>query len=69
MPIHWGTYASPGAWLADPARPAREFERLAAEEAPGVDVRVVQPGERVALEPEREAGTIAPWARRGSFGA
>ena len=50
VPIHWGTYASPGAWLGDPARPAREFERLAAEEAPGVEVRVVQPGGESALD-------------------
>ncbi len=45
VPIHWGTYASPGAWLSDPARPALEFERLASQEAPGVEVRVLQPGE------------------------
>lgn len=52
LPIHWGTYASPGAWLPDPLWPAREFERLAAEEAPGVQVRVVQPGESLALPDE-----------------
>jgi len=45
LPIHWGTYASPGAWLPDPSWPAREFERLAAQQAPGVKVRVLEPGE------------------------
>ena len=45
LPIHWGTYASPGAWLPDPSWPAREFERLAAQQAPGVEVRVLEPGE------------------------
>ncbi len=49
VPIHWGTYASPGAWLPDPERPAREFERLVAEGGSGVAVRVLQPGERLAL--------------------
>lgn len=49
VPIHWGTYASPRAWPADPAGPAREFERMVAREAPEVRVRVLQPGEEMSL--------------------
>ena len=45
VPIHWGTLAAPLApWLSDPARPAREFARYAAEAAGGVEVRIVPPG-------------------------
>jgi L-ascorbate metabolism protein UlaG (beta-lactamase superfamily) len=50
VPIHWGTYASPRAWLSDPHRPAREFERLAAQAAPDVAVDVLSPGEGLSLE-------------------
>ena len=50
VPIHWGTYASPRApWLDDPGGPARDFERLAEEAAPGVEVRTLEPGERLTL--------------------
>ncbi len=53
VPIHWGTFA-PG-WRrrpqSDPERPAREFERLARRYAPGVEVRVLQPGERTEFGP------------------
>jgi len=44
IPIHWGTYAP---WRA-PAfddTPARTFAELAATKAPGVEVRVLRPGE------------------------
>jgi L-ascorbate metabolism protein UlaG (beta-lactamase superfamily) len=52
IPIHWGAYASPRAWWrSDPALPAREFERLAAEYAPGVAVTVLCPGDSCELEP------------------
>jgi L-ascorbate metabolism protein UlaG (beta-lactamase superfamily) len=55
VPVHWGTYAAPRVpWLDDPAAPAREFGRRAGELAPGVDVRILAPGERLALE--RPAG-------------
>ncbi|MFL5902307.1 MAG: MBL fold metallo-hydrolase [Solirubrobacteraceae bacterium] len=51
IPIHWGTLA-PG-WPfrrpKDPRRPAREFAALAARRAPEVDVRVLEPGERIEL--------------------
>lgn len=48
VPIHWGTYAAPGfgrRWSAAPA----EFSRQAAELAPGVDVKILAPGESVAI--------------------
>jgi L-ascorbate metabolism protein UlaG (beta-lactamase superfamily) len=52
VPIHWGTYASPAVrWRSDPARPARDFERLAAVHAPGVAVPVLAPGQSLALAP------------------
>jgi L-ascorbate metabolism protein UlaG (beta-lactamase superfamily) len=51
VPIHFGTLASPGAWLAEPDRPAREFARHVAELAPGVDVRVLAPGAALELDP------------------
>jgi L-ascorbate metabolism protein UlaG (beta-lactamase superfamily) len=51
IPIHWGTLA-PG-WPfrppKDPRRPAQEFAALTARRAPGVDVRVLEPGERIEL--------------------
>lgn len=46
VPIHWGTLASPRApWLDDPERPAREFAERVAAATPGVEMRVLQPGE------------------------
>ena len=45
VPIHWGTYASGNAdWLDDPEKPAHLFKQEAASRAPGVEVRIVQPG-------------------------
>ena len=49
VPIHWGTYAAPGAHLEDTERPAREFARLAETYAPEVEVRVLHPGEHVEV--------------------
>ncbi len=51
IPIHWGTFALAHRRLAlkDPWRPAREFEDLMARRAPGVDVRLLAPGERAEL--------------------
>jgi L-ascorbate metabolism protein UlaG (beta-lactamase superfamily) len=46
IPIHWGTLASPRApWIDDPEKPARDFEREVSERAPGVEARVLRPGE------------------------
>ena len=51
VPIHWGTLAParPLPRLRDPGWPAREFVQRAARAAPGVEVRVLQPGERTEL--------------------
>ena len=48
VPIHWGTLR-PVRPLPGPPHPdpAAEFARLAADRAPGVDVRILQPGERL----------------------
>jgi L-ascorbate metabolism protein UlaG (beta-lactamase superfamily) len=53
VPIHWGTYCPPGFARLRPgflSEPPLEFERLAAELAPHVRVRVLQPGSGLALE-------------------
>src|SRR3954451_10277787 len=51
IPIHWGTLAPP--WPLkrhpEPARPPREFAELVAREAPQVEVRVLEPGERTIV--------------------
>jgi L-ascorbate metabolism protein UlaG (beta-lactamase superfamily) len=51
IPIHWGTFAigRPARRPTDPGWPARRFAELAAGLAPDVDVRVLQPGERMTL--------------------
>ena len=49
VPIHWGTLR-PLNERADPAaRPAEEFRRRAAELAPDVAVRILEPGETLEL--------------------
>jgi L-ascorbate metabolism protein UlaG (beta-lactamase superfamily) len=51
IPIHWGTYRplhhGASAWFL--REPPQAFQREAAALAPEVDVRVLQPGERLAL--------------------
>jgi L-ascorbate metabolism protein UlaG (beta-lactamase superfamily) len=49
VPIHWGTYFGPGVRLRDQARPAIEFEQLVRSHAPGVEVRVLHPGDSLVL--------------------
>jgi L-ascorbate metabolism protein UlaG (beta-lactamase superfamily) len=52
VPIHWGTFYPAGLRLLRPeplTEPAVEFERLAARDAPDVEVRVVQPGSETTL--------------------
>jgi L-ascorbate metabolism protein UlaG (beta-lactamase superfamily) len=51
IPIHWGTFAigRPARRPADPGWPARRFAELTAALAPEVEVRVLQPGERIEL--------------------
>jgi L-ascorbate metabolism protein UlaG (beta-lactamase superfamily) len=65
IPIHWGTFALP--WVAvrgvsddERSRPAREFAALAAERAPGVEVRVLEVGAGItfhAMGPRAPHGT------------
>jgi L-ascorbate metabolism protein UlaG (beta-lactamase superfamily) len=49
VPIHWGTFALPWARGGGSDRPAREFAELVAQRAPGVEVRVLSPGESLEL--------------------
>jgi L-ascorbate metabolism protein UlaG (beta-lactamase superfamily) len=52
IPIHWGTYMRMGMSRDRyPLRePAERFERLAGELAPDVTVRILEPGETLALD-------------------
>jgi L-ascorbate metabolism protein UlaG (beta-lactamase superfamily) len=58
VPIHWGTLslALPARRPTDPRRPARRFTELVARDAPSVEVRVLEPGERTELESDCVAG-------------
>ena len=47
VPIHWGTLTLPTKRAS--AEPPEEFRRHAAELAPGVEVRILEPGEALAL--------------------
>jgi L-ascorbate metabolism protein UlaG (beta-lactamase superfamily) len=53
VPIHWGTYHPLHLGLREAPRylrePAERFVRAAAEAAPDVEVRVLQPGETLSL--------------------
>ena len=53
VPIHWGTYAPIGlgrAMSSSLNHPPRSFRRHAAELAPGVEVRILTPGETLNLD-------------------
>jgi L-ascorbate metabolism protein UlaG (beta-lactamase superfamily) len=52
VPIHWGTLSPrrPMRRNPDPGRPPNEFAALVARRAPGVEVRVLAPGERTVVE-------------------
>jgi hypothetical protein len=57
VPIHWGTYAPVvGARREVKATPspAERFRELAAALAPGVEVRVLQPGESTSVLPSTD---------------
>jgi L-ascorbate metabolism protein UlaG (beta-lactamase superfamily) len=60
VPIHWGTYRPFHVGLrVAPVylrNPPGEFERAAAKVAPEVDVRVLQPGESLELDPLARVG-------------
>lgn len=52
IPIHWGTLAlpRPARRAGDPAVPARAFAERVHEVAPGVEVRLLAPGERLEID-------------------
>jgi L-ascorbate metabolism protein UlaG (beta-lactamase superfamily) len=53
VPIHWGTFFPVGLRRLRPrflTEPPREFRRLAAQLAPEVEVRIVEPGAEMPLE-------------------
>ena len=58
VPIHWGTYHPFHLGLLEAPRylrePAERFVRAAAERAPDVEVRLLQPGETVSLDADGE---------------
>ena len=52
VPIHWGTFYPAGLRLLRPellTEPPREFARLAGQLAPGVEVRILEPGSETTL--------------------
>ena len=57
VPIHWGTYRRLGLSRDSSTlrEPAARFERLAAELAPDVEVRLLAPGDRLELQSREEA--------------
>jgi L-ascorbate metabolism protein UlaG (beta-lactamase superfamily) len=62
VPIHWGTLRAIGAQRGfDAAAPARAFVAAVARRAPGTAVRVLAPGQRMALGSSSPSpGTPAP---------
>jgi L-ascorbate metabolism protein UlaG (beta-lactamase superfamily) len=62
VPIHWGTLYVPGsayagkqatyAWFQKTRRRPEEFAALAAQRAPDVEVRMLDPGESLTIEPQ-----------------
>jgi L-ascorbate metabolism protein UlaG (beta-lactamase superfamily) len=68
VPIHWGTFYPLGLRAFAPrflSEPPLEFERLAAELAPEVQVRVVPPGSTIPLVEVEAGGGPAPSAALG----
>lgn len=45
IPIHWGTLHPPGRWASQPADAGVRFASAAGDLAPGLDIRVLKPGE------------------------
>ena len=70
VPIHWGTLYLPGsayagkqatyAWFQKTRKRPEEFAALAAEVAPEVDVRLLDPGESLTVEPREPADQGGP---------
>jgi len=65
VPIHWGTLYLPGsayvgkqgtyAWFQHTRRRPEQFAELASEQAPDVDVRLLDPGQSIDLPPRAPA--------------
>jgi L-ascorbate metabolism protein UlaG (beta-lactamase superfamily) len=55
IPIHWGTFTlpRPARRPADPSAPATTFAELCRRRIPGVEVRVLAPGERTEIAGQR----------------
>jgi L-ascorbate metabolism protein UlaG (beta-lactamase superfamily) len=52
IPVHWGTLYPTGlhrVWSAPLSRPGIDFERAAARLAPGVDIRILRPGDTASF--------------------
>jgi hypothetical protein len=64
IPIHWGTLHppgfSPGRWGSPEADAGSRFALAAGASAPGLDIRVLQPGESTEFhdDPGAPAGRI-----------
>jgi hypothetical protein len=65
VPIHWGALYVPGsayagkqatyAWFQKTRKRPEAFAALAAEKAPEVEVRLLDPGESLTIEPQAGA--------------
>jgi L-ascorbate metabolism protein UlaG (beta-lactamase superfamily) len=67
IPIHWGTFA-PWRAPADDDTAPRAFAVAAAERAPGVDVRILHPGERLELvAPQPTSASGSPTTSTGTL--
>jgi L-ascorbate metabolism protein UlaG (beta-lactamase superfamily) len=61
VPIHWGTLYPAGLRLLRPdplTEPPREFARRAAQLAPGVEVRVLEPGSETTMDWEPGSSSL-----------
>jgi L-ascorbate metabolism protein UlaG (beta-lactamase superfamily) len=45
IPIHWGTFYPPGPWAPPPADAGAHFATAAGESGPGLEIRVLSPGQ------------------------
>ena len=64
VPIHWGTLGLPLARLrpSEPSAPAEDFAALLARRTPGIEVRILAPGERTEIAAVRSGATRAEGA-------
>jgi L-ascorbate metabolism protein UlaG (beta-lactamase superfamily) len=59
IPIHWGTFhppgMAPGRWGSPSADAGARFAKAAGESAPGLDIRVLRPGESTEFRTDPDA--------------